>query len=126
MLVAMGAAMVMFSLLPVAPPRLVPDLGIADTVGMDTHDTGTQVRRPLQPVRGDAVHARGLDAAASAIAVFLTARHLITKVLAAAHPVLMTIAVIATGNHYLLDAIVGAVVALAALVRLALVRGAGQ
>ena len=42
MLVAMGAAMVMFLLLPVAPPRLVPDLGIADTVGMDTHDTGTK------------------------------------------------------------------------------------
>jgi len=114
MLVAIGVAMVMFLLLPVAPPRLVPDLGIADTVGMDTHDTGTKYGVRYNPYAAMPSMHVGWTLLIG-IAVFLTARHLITKVLAAAYPVLMTIAVIATGNHYILDAIVGAVVALAAL-----------
>jgi membrane-associated phospholipid phosphatase len=115
MLVAIGVAMVMFLLLPVAPPRLVPDLGIADTVGMDTHDTGTKYGVRYNPYAAMPSMHVGWTLLIG-IAVFLTARHLITKVLAAAYPVLMTIAVIATGNHYILDAIVGAVIALGALV----------
>ncbi len=38
----MSTAVVSYALLPMAPPRLVPDIGIADTVGLAAgHDTGS-------------------------------------------------------------------------------------
>jgi type IV secretory pathway TrbD component len=43
------------------------------------------------------------------------------RVVIVAHPAIMTLAVVATGNHYLLDALAGATIALVAL---ALVRRA--
>ena len=61
--VSLGIAVVFYVLYPTAPPRLVPSLGIADTVGMAGHDSGVVRRDPLQPVRGDAEHARRLEPA---------------------------------------------------------------
>ena len=40
--VSLAFAAVSYALLPMAPPRLVPDIGIADTVGLAAgHDTGS-------------------------------------------------------------------------------------
>ena len=39
LLVSISIATVVFVLFPAAPPRLIPDLGIADTVGLSSHDT---------------------------------------------------------------------------------------
>jgi len=39
--VSLGIAVFFYVLYPTAPPRLVPGLGIADTVGMAGHDTGS-------------------------------------------------------------------------------------
>ena len=47
--------------------------------------------------------------------------HGVARVVVVAHPAIMTVAVVATGNHYLLDALAGATIALVAL---ALVRWA--
>jgi hypothetical protein len=41
LLVSISIATVVFVVFPAAPPRLIPDLGIADTVGLSSHDTGS-------------------------------------------------------------------------------------
>ena len=62
----------------------------------------------------------------AAIAVFRATSRTWLRALAVAHPVLMALAVTATGNHYLVDSLAGALVALLALLVTALaLRGAG-
>ena len=39
--ISLGIALVVYLAFPTAPPRLVPGLGIADTVGLSGHDTGS-------------------------------------------------------------------------------------
>jgi len=55
---------------------------------------------------------------------FLVARHLVTRVVWALYPALVVFSIVATANHWFLDAVAGAFVALfAALTGLALTRG---
>ena len=60
--VALALAAILFLLFPTAPPRMLPNLGIRDTVGMQAHDVDSFHGIPLQSVRRDAEHARGLVA----------------------------------------------------------------
>ena len=41
LLISLGIALIAYLAFPTAPPRLVPGLGIADTVGLSGHDTGS-------------------------------------------------------------------------------------
>jgi len=62
----------------------------------------------------------------AATAIFRASSRTWLRALAVVHPVLMALAVTATGNHYLADSLAGAAVALLALLASALVtRGAG-
>ena len=55
---------------------------------------------------------------------FLVCRHLLLKIMWACYPALVVFSIVATGNHWFLDAIAGAFVALAAAtIGLALTRG---
>jgi hypothetical protein len=119
MLVAITAATVLFALLPTAPPRLVPGLGLTDTVGMNAHDTGSLYGVPYNPYAAMPSMHVGWTLLL-AIGLYGVARGM-ARVVIVAHPLIMTVAVIATGNHYLLDALAGATIALVAL---ALVRWA--
>jgi PAP2 superfamily len=114
MLLSIAAATVVFATLPTAPPRLVPGLGLADTVGMNAQDGGSLYGVPYNPYAAMPSMHVGWTLLV-AIGLYAIARSRPLRVLIAAHPVLMTIAVVATGNHYLLDAVVGAAIALAAL-----------
>ena len=108
-----------FLLLPVAPPRLLPGDGFVDAValaGFGTTHGG--------PVAADQYGA--LPSLHLAWAVWATV--VATRMLAGSrfrwlcwiYPVLVTIGVVVTGNHYLLDAVAGTAVALTAF---ALVQG---
>jgi hypothetical protein len=119
MLVAIGAATVLFALLPTAPPRLVPGLGLTDTVGMNGHDTGSLYGVPYNPYAAMPSMHVGWTLLL-AIGLYGVARG-VARIVVVAHPAIMTVAVVATGNHYLLDALAGATIALVAL---ALVRWA--
>jgi PAP2 superfamily len=101
LLLSLVFASMAYVMLPTAPPRLVPGLGIADTVGLS---------------------ARGEDGSFSGIRfnpyAAMPSMHVGWSLLIgffAAHPLLMAIAVTATGNHFFLDSLVGAAVALATL-----------
>ena len=80
-MVAMGLALVGYTLLPTAPPRLFPEDGFVDTItdfsGVN-HDSAL-VKRLHQPLRGGAEHALRLRADDRRAPAFLVCRHWCTK-----------------------------------------------
>lgn len=102
--------LVIFALYPVAPPRLVP-LGIVDTV--TDFSTSYRLLQPPALVNKYAalpsLHA-GWNAIVGVV-VFQLVRHPLARAAALTLPVLMSLAVVVTGNHYVLDVAAGIAVA---------------
>jgi hypothetical protein len=104
-----------YALFPVAPPRLA-DPGMVDTI---TSQTGfaldskltTALYNPLAAV--PSLHAG--FALAVGVAVFRQAGALWLRVLSASWPVIIGLAVVATGNHFLLDIAAGVLATVAGL-----------
>lgn len=103
----------MYVVLPVAPPRFLP--GFVDTLKMSGLDVdGSAVGPFYNPYAAmPSLHVGWALLAATAMVVF--ARPVWLKVAGGALPLLMTLAVLITGNHFLLDAVAGASVALVSL-----------
>jgi hypothetical protein len=114
LLVAIAIASIGYLLLPTAPPRLVPDIGIADTVGLSSHDTGSVGGIRFNPYAAMPSMHVGWSLLIALIGFRVTRRRLV-RGLFALHPVLMAITVTVTGNHYFVDSLVGALVALVAV-----------
>jgi len=104
-------AMTVFAILPVAPPRLVPTSGIVDTLFLySPHPYSTGV---LSFVTNQYAALPSLHIGYSvflALAVFLLSSNRVARTLAVVYPVLVLIAIVVTGNHYLLDAVAGVLV----------------
>ena len=113
LLLSIGIASLAYVLLPTAPPRLVHGLGIADTVGLSGHDTGSFAGIKFNPYAAMPSMHVGWSLLVGLIG-FRVARRTFIRVLFAVHPILMALTVTATGNHYFLDSIVGIAVALSA------------
>jgi hypothetical protein len=113
LLLSIAIASLSFVLLPTAPPRLVEGLGIADTVGLAGHDTGSFAGIKFNPYAAMPSMHVGWSLLVGLIG-FRVSRRPLTRALFAIHPILMAVTVTATGNHYFLDSIVGIAVALAA------------
>ncbi|HEX7188660.1 MAG TPA: phosphatase PAP2 family protein [Actinomycetes bacterium] len=104
-----------FALLPVAPPRMLP--GYVDTLAA-TSDHGwwgadASAPRGLGSLTNELAAMPSLHvgwALWCAAVVLLCASRRWVRVLAVAYPVATTVVVVATANHYLLDAVAGAVV----------------
>lgn len=111
MLVSGALGLVVFASYPVAPPRLA-NLGIVDTV-----TERSAAYRVLQPpaftnpfAAMPSLHV-GWDLLVG-LAVFAAASSTVLRLIALLMPALMAISVVLTGNHYLLDVIAGASLAL--------------
>lgn len=106
--------LVIFAVYPVAPPRLAP-LSIVDTV--TSYSTSYRVLQPPALVNKYAalpsLHA-GWNVIVG-IVVFRMVRNPFGRVVAVLLPTLMCLAVVATGNHYVVDVLVGLAVALVGL-----------
>jgi hypothetical protein len=115
MFVSGGIGLIIFASYPVAPPRLMPDGVWVDTV--TELSTSYRVLQPPALVNKYAalpsLHV-GWNLLIGVV-LFRAARGRPLRVAAAVLPVLMTAAVVATGNHYVLDAVLGALVALVGL-----------
>ena len=96
--------------------RLVPGIGIADTVGLAAgHDSGSMGGViPFNPYAAMPSMHVGWSLLVG-IFGFRALRSNPLRWLFALHPVVMAIAVTATGNHYFLDSAAGVVVVLTAL-----------
>jgi hypothetical protein len=106
---------IFFLLVPMAPPRFLPELGFVDTVMRDTSSY-----RVLQPPAFTNQYAAMPSLHVGwnllmGIAIFQTTRHLFWKVFAVVMPLAMYLATILTANHFVLDGVVGALVALTGL-----------
>ena len=115
LLSASAAGLVCFALLPMAPPRMLP--GFVDTLA---------VTSPYGWWSGDASAPRGLGGLTNEFAAMPSlhvgwalwvawvggtlARRRWVRVVAALYPVATTVVVLGTANHFLLDAVAGAVV----------------
>jgi hypothetical protein len=114
MFVSGAIGLVIFALMPVAPPRL----GVLDLV--DTVTQGTSEYRTLQPPglinRYAAIPSLhfGWNLLVG-IVVWRTTRRRALRAAALAVPIAMAFAVVATANHYVVDVVAGGTVALVGL-----------
>jgi hypothetical protein len=121
LLVSIALASVLYIVLPTAPPRLVEGLGIADTVGLSTHDTGSFAGIRFNPYAAMPSMHVGWSVLI-AVYGYRNARLRLVRLLFAIHPLLMTLAVTATGNHFFVDSLAGAALAGATLLAIHLFR----
>src|SRR5206468_136060 len=121
LLTSLGFAVVGYLTYPTAPPRLVPGLGISDTVGLSAHDTGSIAGIRFNPYAAMPSMHVGWSLLVGVFG-FRASRSRWLKAFFAVHPLIMVLTVTATGNHYFVDSIGGAAAALAAIILVAAVR----
>ncbi|WP_329409373.1 phosphatase PAP2 family protein [Streptomyces sp. NBC_00704] len=101
-----------FWLYPLAPPRLLPNLGVIDTVhgvqDFSKPDYGTLTSLTNQYAAMPSLHFGWSLWCGLVIAI--VARNRWTKSLGLLHPLFTVSAIVATGNHWVLDAVGGAAV----------------
>lgn len=111
-IVSMGLALIGYALYPTAPPRLFPQHGFVDTINdfSNVNHDSALVKLFINPYAAvPSMHcAFALMVGVSAARL---SRHWYTGALWAAWPALVTWVVIVTGNHYWIDAALGAAVA---------------
>jgi membrane-associated phospholipid phosphatase len=109
---------------PTAPPRMFPELGFVDTLDQIAvnHDTGFIAALANPYAAMPSLHtAYALILGTAAV---LVCRSWPARIAWSLYPGLVLFSIVATGNHFLLDAVAGAFVALfAALLSLAVARG---
>jgi hypothetical protein len=113
LLTSLGLAVIGYVAYPTAPPRLVPGLSIADSVGLSGHDHGSVAGIRFNPYAAMPSMHVGWSILIGYFG-FRAARSRWLKAFFVAHPFLMVITVTATGNHYFVDAIGGALAVLLA------------
>jgi hypothetical protein len=121
LLTSLGLAVIGYVMYPTAPPRLVPGLGITDTVGLSAHDTGSVAGVRFNPYAAMPSMHVGWSVLVG-IFGFRAARSRWLKGFFVLHPFMMVLTVTATGNHYFVDAIAGAGAAVAAILLVAMAR----
>ena len=115
LLISGAIGLVFFVLFPMAPPRFLPDQGFVDTVTLHTN-----AYRVLQPPSFTNQYAAMPSLHVGwnllmGIAIFTTTRNRFWRAFAIAMPLAMYLATILTANHYIMDGIVGSLVALTGL-----------
>jgi hypothetical protein len=114
---ATALALVGYFLFPLMPPRLVPLLGFSDT--MVRHPSPWKVTPiPIWNIGNPYAAMPSLHVAWSiwvCLALLATTRSVWMRCAACAYPFVTLIAIVATGNHYVLDAVGGALALAAAM-----------
>ena len=104
-------AFLCFTFFPAAPPRMLTDLGFVDTMKQyGSVDYGSSAARALSNPYAAMPSLHFGWTLLIGIATVYIARHWWLKVVGTMVPLSMLVAIVATGNHFILDAIAGAVV----------------
>ena len=115
LLISGAIGIVFFVMFPLAPPRFLGGLGFVDTVSL--HSEAYRVLQPPsltnQYAAMPSLHV-GWNLLMG-IAIVTQTRHLFWKVFGVAMPLLMYLATIVTANHFILDGLAGATIALIGL-----------
>jgi hypothetical protein len=115
LLISGAIGLVWFVLFPMAPPRLVLELGFVDTVTQQS-----EAYRLLQPPAFTNQYAAMPSLHVGwnllmGIAIVRHSRHVLARAFGVLMPMAMFLATITTANHFILDGIVGSLVALIGL-----------
>ncbi len=112
-MVAMGLALLGYALFPTAPPRFMPEWGFVDTVadvfGETAQRSASALYNPFAAIPSMHVAFALMIGVPGALLV----RNRLLKAVWAVYPLLVTLVVLVTGNHFWLDAALGALVAVA-------------
>ena len=112
LLAAMALALAGYALLPTAPPRMFPEWGFSDSVaafaGVDP-DRGVVDLLLNQYAAVPSMHVAFALIVGLSLASLV--RHPVSRAAWRAYPVLVTFVIVATANHFVLDAAAGALVA---------------
>ncbi len=110
--VAMFTAMIGYVVFPTAPPRFFPEWGFTDSVSdlvRVRHDSAT-VNALFNPYAAiPSMHVA--FSLMIAVPMARLSKHRVTRVVWALYPVLVTFVIVATANHFLTDAFLGALTA---------------
>jgi hypothetical protein len=115
LLLAMTLALIGYAAFPAAPPRLLPEWGFSDPVHRLTGVSGQHgvLRLLLNPYAAvPSMHVCFALVLGGTMAAL--SRRRVVRLLWLAYPPLVTLVVLATANHFVLDALLGAVTALLA------------
>jgi PAP2 superfamily len=120
---ANGFALAVFVVFPVAPPRLMSNEGFIDTLsiisGIDLH--GGSLSGWFNPYAAVPSMHFGYALMIGVVGAVLV-RRLYIRMLLLAYPMLVFLTIVGTGNHYVLDALAGGAVMLAAFGTMAIWR----
>jgi hypothetical protein len=110
-----GLSLVLFALVPLAPPRFLPEHGFTDTIAANSDGYREFNASALvnEYAAMPSLHFGWVLLASIAIARLTTNQ--LARVAAIAAPVLMLAAIVLTGNHYFVDAAAGGAVVLGGL-----------
>jgi len=113
-MIAMAIALVGYVVFPTAPPRLLPEWGFIDTV---TDLTPVNITHPSASISALVNPYAAVPSMHVAFAVMLgwplarLTRHTIVRIAWILYPFLMVFVIVVTGNHFILDALLGAITA---------------
>ena len=113
-LVAFTASCLLVQLVPVAPPRMLPGLGLVDT-GVRYHQSVYASVGGFDPDQLSAMPSVHVGWALLVAAAVITTARSRWRWLVAVYPALTTLAVVVTANHFWLDGIVAAAILAAVL-----------
>jgi len=106
--------LIIFATLPVAPPRMFPELGFIDTVHINS-EFYSSIQKSEFVNEFAAVPSFHFGwTLLVGMAVIQTTRHIAFKLLGVTLPLLMLLAIIFTANHYVIDAVIGGALVLLA------------
>ena len=114
-LIANGIAILFYIFYPCAPPRMMNEIGFVDTLleisGVDLYE-GKLSNTFNQYAAVPSMHF-GYSLFIGFVSFFL-APNLLIKILGIIYPIFVLIVIVATGNHFYLDAVIGGLVMMAA------------
>jgi hypothetical protein len=121
-LVSGGIALIFFAATPVAPPRLAtPD--IVDTISLHSSAYRSYEAPAFVNQYAAFPSLHFAWSVLASIAIFTQTRVVALRIVAILSPVAVLLSIVATGNHFIIDAAAGVLLAVASLAAVELVRG---
>jgi PAP2 superfamily len=115
-MIAMAIALVGYMVFPTAPPRFLPEWGFMDSVsdftGVHVSHTSASMNALFNPYAAvPSMHVTFALMIGWPLARL--ARHSVVRILWVCYPILMTFVIVVTANHFIVDALLGALTAAA-------------
>jgi uncharacterized membrane protein YkvA (DUF1232 family) len=113
-MIAMAIALVGYVVFPTAPPRFLPEWGFTDTVAQLTHVRISHVSSSMTALFNPYAAVPSMhvaDAIMIGWSLARLARHSVVRILWATYPFLIAFVIIVTANHFIIDALLGALTA---------------